>query len=128
VQMEPWQEVIAEYSLHGYIDAVGNTRLGVPCVLVDPSQLRYSRVDQLEPPDLTRTQSLLPIERQQLQHETERVANGLVEVGYFGPFGVDAFAYTAGTQRRFNPRSEINARYTLAYAIGMGGNCLGLFE
>ena len=40
--------------------------------------------------------------------------------GYFGPFGIDGFRYrdTDG-HLRFNPRSEINARYSMGWAVGM---------
>jgi hypothetical protein len=49
------------------------------------------------------------------------VAQALLEAGYFGPFGIDAFRWVdrAGVER-FNPRCEINARYSMGWAVGMG--------
>lgn len=47
-------------------------------------------------------------------------ARGLSEAGYHGPFGVDAFVWRddAGA-RRLQPRSEVNARYSMGWAVGM---------
>jgi hypothetical protein len=47
-----------------------------------------------------------------LEVEGRLVANALAGAGYFGPFGLDAFTYDGG---RLNPRSEINARYTMGF-------------
>jgi hypothetical protein len=47
-----------------------------------------------------------------LEEEARRVGTALFEAAYFGPFGVDAFTYDGG---RLNPRSEINARYTMGF-------------
>jgi hypothetical protein len=55
-----------------------------------------------------------------LEAEVRRVALALHEVGYFGPFGVDAFTYRARDGSiRLQPRSEINARYSMGFAVGM---------
>jgi hypothetical protein len=56
-----------------------------------------------------------------LRDEGRRVARALFEAGYFGPFGIDGFRWEdrAGAAR-FNPRSEINARYSMGWAVGMG--------
>jgi hypothetical protein len=51
--------------------------------------------------------------------ELNRVALALHQEGYFGPFGIDAFTYREGLE--LQPRSEINARYSMAFAIGFGG-------
>lgn len=50
--------------------------------------------------------------RARLEEEAYFVATALARAGYFGPFGVDAFTYDGG---RLNPRSEINARYTMGF-------------
>jgi len=54
-------------------------------------------------------------ERAALYAATERAADALRDAGYFGPFGVDAFRHAGG----FHPLSEINARYTMAWPLGM---------
>lgn len=52
--------------------------------------------------------------RAELAAEAERVAAALEAAGYFGPFGIDAFEWEGG----FVARSEINARYSMGYAVG----------
>jgi hypothetical protein len=49
--------------------------------------------------------------------EANLVARALHDAGYFGPFGVDAFTYSGGL---FQPRSEINARYSMGFSVGFG--------
>jgi hypothetical protein len=49
-----------------------------------------------------------------LETETQRVGARLHAAGYFGPFGVDAFIYEGG----FQPRSEINARFSMGFPVG----------
>jgi hypothetical protein len=116
VQVEPWLPIIAEYSLHGYIDPTGTTRLGRPCRRVEGTVSSYALAD--EPPTAP-SQALTVAERSALLQQAERTASALKAERYTGPFGIDAFAYEWHGQRAFNPRSEINARYTLAYATGM---------
>ena len=36
----------------------------------------------------------------------------------FGPFGIDGYRYQLGDARGFCKLGEINARYTMAFAIG----------
>ena len=47
---------------------------------------------------------------------TPRLAAALRAADYFGPFGIDAFRYrSAQGDVLFNPRCEINARFTMGY-------------
>ena len=62
-------------------------------------------------------EAILPIETEALRHETAKVAQALIEAGYHGPFGVDAFRYRLEGTNHFQPRSEINARYTMCWGI-----------
>lgn len=127
VQLEPWLPITHEYSLHGHVDQSGRLQVGVPCLLIDRTQSLYTRLDSAYlgvRPDA----KLLAAEESALGREAERVGRSLHAAGYFGPFGVDAFAYVVGKLRHFNARSEINARYTLAYATGMGIGAAGGFS
>ena len=59
-----------------------------------------------------------------ISDETEVTGNlgeALAGAGYFGPFGIDAYRYRdrAGALR-LQPRSEINARYSMGFAVGLG--------
>jgi hypothetical protein len=49
-----------------------------------------------------------------IERELNTVASALHSAGYFGPFGIDAFVHQNG----FQPRSEINARYSMGFAVG----------
>ena len=56
-----------------------------------------------------------------LRAELVRVAEALRGAGYFGPFGIDAFTWEGeGGTVHLHRRSEINARYSMGWAVGMG--------
>ena len=56
-----------------------------------------------------------------LTTELARVAGALCAAGYFGPFGLDAYTYRGGDGIVcLQPRSEINARYSMGFALGFG--------
>lgn len=115
LQVEPCVEIAQEYALHGFLAPDGNLRLGTICgqqVDGDHQWLRSFRLAN---------GALRPAWQRELRLETERVAHALSAAGYFGPFGVDAFTYRQHDNSVcFNVRSEINARYSMGYAIGMG--------
>jgi phosphoribosylaminoimidazole carboxylase (NCAIR synthetase) len=116
VVAEPLLDIALEFSLHGWINVSGNLRLGRPCrQWVD----RHRAWSSGQPASETE----LPTEqRSRLFDSAELVANALSEIGYFGPFGIDAYAYRdASGSVRFNPLSEINARYTMSWGLGMQG-------
>jgi hypothetical protein len=54
-----------------------------------------------------------------LHESARRAADALIEARYFGPFGVDAYRWRDGTTTVFHALSEINARYSMGWAVGM---------
>ena len=55
-----------------------------------------------------------------LASEAKRVGEALAAAGYFGPFGVDAYSYRGPLNAiHLQPRSEINARYSMGFAVGL---------
>ena len=55
-------------------------------------------------------------------HLGPHAAEVLARAGYFGPFGIDAYRHRAqdGSARTvLNPLSEINARFTMDWALAM---------
>ena len=51
--------------------------------------------------------------------EARRVGQALFVAGYFGPFGIDGYTYwTRMGERCLQARSEINARYSMGFALG----------
>jgi hypothetical protein len=111
VQVEPRVEIIVETSVHGTLVPNGTlARREVAIQRCEGGVWRGSHAPREgELDDETRARAL---------SEAERVGRALAEAGYFGPFGVDGFVYLdARGERRFQPRSEINARYTMGWSL-----------
>jgi len=115
LQVEPWVERVVDVALHGFVSRTGTVTLGQPtCQIVDGSGA------WVESAPLARD-VLSTLDEKALMQEAARTADALVQAGYFGPFGIDAFRWKdPGGSIRFNPRSEINARYSMGWAVGMG--------
>ena len=111
LQVEPWVERVFDCALHGWLDETGEVTLGEPTLqeVDDTGAWQSSR--------LAHDDELTASELERLRNEAQRVAGALSGAGYFGPFGIDAFRYGAND---FQPRSEINARYSMGWAVGMG--------
>lgn len=102
-------EIVAEWSLHGVVDET-ECLLGKPCRQWCD---RFGSAIRHEPD--------AAFEHRGMLHESaERVAERLRAAGYFGPFGIDAFSYRWRDEVRFNPLSDLNARFTMGWSIGMG--------
>jgi hypothetical protein len=112
LQVEPWMERAGDYALHGYVSWRGELVLG------DPTQQRCDDSGAWKETSLMT--DLRREERDALVTSAERAGHALAEAGYFGPFGVDAFRWRDRSDMSFNARSEINARYSMGWAIGMG--------
>ena len=108
LQLEPEVTIVRELALHGLIDAEGALRSG---------RLVAQRCD-----DTGQWLESVPLDEDvpALREEAMRVAAALHAAGYFGPFGIDAFEYRDGDRVALNVRSEINARYSMGWAVGMG--------
>ena len=54
-----------------------------------------------------------------LREQATRVGAALTREGYFGPFGIDAYTYRDElSDVHFQAASEINARYSMGFAVG----------
>jgi hypothetical protein len=112
---EPWVERDADFGLHGHITEGGVIALGEPT-----SQRCDARGAWISSERAARGE-LSAEEERALFAATEEAAAALAGAGYFGPFGVDAFRYRdARGGLAFNQRCEINARYSMGWAVGMG--------
>jgi phosphoribosylaminoimidazole carboxylase (NCAIR synthetase) len=115
LQAEPWVERTGDFALHGHISRGGQWQLG------EPTLQTCDKYGVWEKSSVTRLGDVSETERRALFDAACEAASALVAAGYFGPFGIDAFRWRdAGGVLRWNPRSEINARYSMGYAIGMG--------
>ena len=115
VQIEPNVEIEAEYALHGVVAADGSLRTGaIVRQRCDP------RGAWISTESIADRQGLGDV-GDRMAAESRHVAGALHAAGYFGPFGLDAYTYRdrAGALR-LQPRSEINARYSMGFAIGFG--------
>jgi hypothetical protein len=115
LQVEPWVERVGDVAVHGFISKEGVLTQGVPTQQeVDATGAWLTSLRLPEG-------ALSAAEHRDLLGQLEKAARALFEAGYFGPFGIDAFRWrdTRGSLH-FNPRSEVNARYSMAWAVGMG--------
>jgi hypothetical protein len=109
VQVEPWVERLADFSRHGYVSQSGQLHIGEP---------REQRCDPLGRflGVSTTAGSVTAHEAEMLAFELKRTAAALSAAGYFGPFGIDGFRYRLPDgSTGFNPRCEINARFTMGF-------------
>lgn len=124
VQIEPNVAIEREYAIHGMLSAPvaaagrapirGALRLGkVVEQRCDPRGVWLSTESLREP-----TPEELAIGAR-LAEEAGRVGAALSDAGYFGPFGIDAYVYRdAEGGLALQPRSEINARYSMGFGVG----------
>jgi hypothetical protein len=109
IQIEPEVDIVRELAMHGMLAPDGGLRVG---------RLLEQRCDATGQWLESRA---LDDDVPALRMEVERVATALHAAAYFGPFGIDAYEYRVGVELRLNPRSEINARYSMGFAAsGLG--------
>jgi len=110
--IEPLVTPTLELSLHGFVWRDGCIELGRACVQQVTERGVFRAVRLAEPGELTVG------ELGALSERAEAVSNSLLSAGYFGPFGIDAYRYERDGQSGFCALSEINARYTMGFAVG----------
>ncbi len=110
VHVAPLVDLVEEYALHGWLTRTGALSRGAPVRTVQAGGSWRSAERAF---DLPRS-----IQRR-LFDALDRVGARLHSLGYFGPFGIDAFQWEdAAGHRHIHAPSEVNARYTMAYAVG----------
>lgn len=108
--VEPRVDIELEVALHGLVHRDGTVERGAPTIQrVERGAWRESR--------LAAAGELAARELAELHDAFDRAARALVAIGYFGPFGIDAYRHAGG----FCPLGEINARYSMGWGTGMGG-------
>jgi len=110
--VEPLVTPTLELSVHGFIWRDGRYELGRPCVQRVTERGVFRSVRLAEPAELATSELRALLER------AEAVSKALIAAGYFGPFGIDAYRYERDGKRGFCALSEINARYTMGFAVG----------
>jgi hypothetical protein len=109
---EPLVTPTLELSLHGFLWPSGQRELGQPCVQEVSTRGVFRAVRRALADELSRD------ERLALLAQGERVSEALANVGYFGPFGIDAYRYEHDGRVGFCALGEINARYTMGFTTG----------
>ncbi|MAG62652.1 hypothetical protein CMO84_03940 [Candidatus Woesearchaeota archaeon] len=116
--IEPWVEIETEYTRSGWVGVDGTVLIAPPCFQKTTREGAWERTDTAAPDLVTREDDRL------LQQAVEQSGRALASAGYFGAFGIDAFRHRlqGGNSRRLvlNPMSEINARFTMDWTLGMG--------
>ena len=116
ILVEPWVSIVRELSLHGFVGAA-SVVLGEPCALVCDEFGAPSSVTVLpRGPGTSMTEHVVP----RLRNAARTAAESLRSIGYFGPFGIDAFVFRSESGEHLNPLSDLNARFTLGWSTGMG--------
>ncbi len=110
VQIEPQLAIEQEFALHGRLAADATLRVGR--VVEQSCDARGQWLG-------TRLVEVEAAVAERLDGELRRVGEALSASGYFGPFGIDAFRYrTPDGELALQPRSEINARYSMGFGVG----------
>lgn len=117
LMVEPFVEVLADVALHGIVRRGGGHVLGAPTrQTIDPAGAWLSSRPAAGA-DLTTAEQAAMLET------GAHVALALAEAGYFGPFGIDGYRWRDATGApRFHPLSEINARLSMGWCVGMGSS------
>ncbi|MDH5492691.1 MAG: hypothetical protein OEY14_12130 [Myxococcales bacterium] len=117
--LEPRLELLAEFGLHALLARSGELRVGAPTLQQLDASGQWIAGRRLEPSELRQG------ERRALFEALERAGEALHAAGYFGPYGIDAFRYRPAQPARgaeaLHALSELNARCSMGWPIGMGG-------
>jgi hypothetical protein len=114
VSIEPLYGRTLDVAIHGYVTPSGNHTLGEPTIAEVTRGGTYTSSRRASPGELT------DVEETCLREEAAHVANVLAAASFFGPFGLDGFRFVSKGREFLAPRCEINARYTMGWATGMG--------
>jgi hypothetical protein len=114
LQVEPWVDRVLDAGLHGFVSRPSSITFGAPTRQRIDEGGAWIESTRVRPGELSHD------EERALFEEGERTARALVDAGYFGPFGIDGFRWIdARGSRRFCARCDVNARYSMGWAVGM---------
>ena len=115
--LEPWVQVTREYTRSGWVTPQGQVDLSAPCIQETTRSGAWSGSVAT-----STSGSAAGIDREddaRLEEAFARAGEALAAAGYHGPFGIDAFRHRLGDREVLNPLSEINARFTMDWTVGM---------
>ncbi len=121
LQVEPYVARSADFAQHGYLLPTGEVLLGAPQRQHCDARGVWQRSEPLADDALTTDEGAA------LAESVLLAGRALTEAGYFGPYGIDAFRYLAADgSQAFQPRSELNARFSMAYPRALLERALGV--
>jgi hypothetical protein len=116
--LEPWVEVTREYTRSGLVLPDGTVRVSRPCFQATTEHGAWTRSEGAE------LDADLREDDARLEEAAAAAGAALAAAGYRGAFGVDSYRHRdparPGAGDVLNPLSEINARYTMDWAVAMG--------
>lgn len=113
VVLEPWLDRTLDVALHGFVHRTGAVVLGAPTVQETTAAGTWVASRRAAAGELAAG------EERALVGFARDGAAALAAAGFFGPFGVDAMRVAVGGGEAL-VRCEVNPRYTMGWAIGMG--------
>lgn len=115
--IEPWVEVLTEYTRSAWVDERGVISISPPCFQATTREGAWTSTELAERGGVARDTDA------RLEQAVESAGQALARAGYFGPYGIDAYLHRVpgGAGTALNPISEINARYTMDWALAMEG-------
>ena len=112
--VEPWVQVRREYTRCGWVGVDAEVLIAPPYFQSTTAQGAWTNSAE------ARIREVGAVDDRMLEETVARAGAALAHAGYFGPFGIDAFRYLdAQGRERLNPLSEINARYTMDWSLGV---------
>ncbi|MEO0649831.1 MAG: hypothetical protein AAFZ65_04045 [Planctomycetota bacterium] len=108
--IEPWVEIVAETTRCAWLRPDGSLSIAAP------GFQSVDRFGQWQTTDAAAPSEIHSTDDQRLLAALERAGRALRDVGYWGPFGIDAFWHRdleTSARAVLQPLSEINARYTM---------------
>ena len=109
VEVQPLVDIVDEYSIHGWVGREGELRLGLP-LCWRPARGTKAPAEGA---------ALSDVEAAKVTAAGREVGIALGGLGYFGPFGVDAFRWqSADGALRLQVGTDVNARMTLHFSRG----------
>jgi hypothetical protein len=113
--LEPWVQITTEFTRSGHVTRAGDVLVSAPCFQATTEAGAWTHTTSAGRGEVSAQDD------QALAGALESAGRALAKSGYFGAFGIDAFRYRDNNGReRLNPLSEINARYTMDWALAMG--------
>ncbi|MEZ5988692.1 MAG: hypothetical protein R3F30_06135 [Planctomycetota bacterium] len=126
LQVEPFVDVVAEYSLHGWVPspaASGGLTLGRPLRQLVGADGHWLGYEEAAPEELDEEELCL------LLHCAGSCGSWLAGAGWYGPFNVEGFRWMDREGRlRYRPVSEVHARFSMGWFAGLGERAAALLE